>query len=186
MQHFTPKHTLVHSIIAHTASTFGTQHTYIFLLHDSTHFTVSASHTRPQHTSITHSHSPTHTFQFFSIQVRFITAPTHKSFFRFCYVHTHTHTHTHTYIYIYIYIYSFTVLHVHTYIFTYNKTCLSLLHLNIYLYIHIRLFFDFRKLTRFFLDEISVALISFLCYCQPNSRVSSNHIKREGFLCSTR
>jgi hypothetical protein len=59
-----------------------------------------------------------------------------------------------------------------------HKTCLSLLHLNIYLYIHIMLFFYLRKLTRFCLDEISAALISFHCCCQLNSGVSSNHIKR--------
>jgi hypothetical protein len=163
----------------HTASTF------IFLLHDNTHFLflcfMTAHTSLFQHPIYVYN---THIYNSFTLSnshvsvCRFgLSHHTLFIFFCFCYVH----------IYIYIYIY----------IFTYNKTCLWLLHLNIYLYIHIMLFFYLRKFTRFCLDEISVALISFHCYCQPNSGVSSNHIKRrisedmitwwkgEGFLYST-
>jgi len=136
MQHFTPKHTPVHSITAHTSILFWTQYTLSFFCFMTTHpLRFSTLYTSTSHISITHSHSPTHTFQFFSILVRF-------------------HHNTHTYI-------IFWFCYVYTYIFTYNKTCISFLHLNIYLYILIMLFFCFRKLTDFFLDEISAALIPF-------------------------
>jgi hypothetical protein len=142
---------------------------YFFCFHDSTHnthtllfFCFSTLYMYPQHTSIIHSHS---TRSALSKQVRFISQHKHIIFLVLFYI------------YIYIYYYRFCYVHIH--IYTYNKSCLTFLHLNIYLPIYISCHSStFRKLTRFCLDEISAALISFCC-CQPNPKVTSNHIKKK-------
>jgi hypothetical protein len=129
--------------------TAHTTHTLLF-------FCFSTLYIYPQHTSIIHSHS---TRSALNKQVWFISQHKHIIF-----------SGSVLYIYIYIYIYYYRLCYVHINIYTYNKSCLSFLHLNIYLPIYISCHSStFRKLTRFCLDEISAALISF-CYCQLNQR----------------
>jgi hypothetical protein len=181
IHHLTLKHPPVHTHTQHTRIPLHAwQHThFLFLL-------FSWQHTQHTHPFIfLFQHFITiHTLHGQFLANRFgLSHSINTSFFWFCFI------------YIHIYYYRFCYVHIH--IYTYNKSCLSFLHLNIYLPIYISCYSStFRKLTRFCLDEISAALISFCC-CQPNPKVTSNHIKRtskdmiirwkrEDFLCSTR